>query len=141
MPEDMTSGKCPISGEYEGVIPDGEDLCAKLWSACDTSELMYYEVSHCKTHEIYEEREYRCLGHWSEADNLYTYTQRKDVADGTYECFVGARSSNEKIYIREAGEHCQRHIDPHQYGMKLEKTSSYTCNSKLILSMHRLTLF
>ncbi|XP_044256860.1 uncharacterized protein LOC123006442 [Tribolium madens] len=128
--EETSSGRCPISGEYIGVIPDGEDLCAKLWSDCDTSELMYYQVSHCKTNEVYEEREYRCLGHWRESEFLYTYTQRRDVAAGTYECFVGVKISNREIYIKEAGEHCQRHIDPLHYGMQLNKTNSvYTCSS------------
>ncbi|XP_065165878.1 uncharacterized protein [Atheta coriaria] len=119
---------CPISGEYTGMIPDTNDLCAKLWSDCRAPELMYYQVSDCATNEIYEEREYRCLGHWRERDLLYTYTQRHDVAAGTYECFVGSIvSSKEDIYITEAGEHCQRRIDPLQYGMKLVKKGLYSC--------------
>lgn len=47
----------------------------------------------------------------------YTYTQRKDV--GTYECFVGSIISNNEIYIKEAGKHCERDIDPLRFGMKL----------------------
>lgn len=121
---------CPISGEFTGVIPDADDLCAKLWSDCRAPELMYYQVSHCETMEIYEEREYRCLGHWRESEFLYTYTQRKDVAAGTYECFVGSIISDTEIYIKEAGEHCQRHINPLQYGMQLNKKSLYSCISK-----------
>lgn len=119
---------CPISGEYTGVIPDTVELCAKLWSDCRAPELMYYQVSDCVTTEIYEEREYKCLGHWREGELLYTYTQRHDVAAGTYECFVGSIiSDKEDIYIKEAGEHCQRRIDPLRYGMKLIKQGLYSC--------------
>ena len=63
------------------------------------------------------EREYRCLGQWEEDGLMYTYTQRRDV--GTYECFVGSIISNSEINIKEAGDHCQRNIDPMHYGMKL----------------------
>lgn len=119
---------CPISGEYIGLIPDSQDLCAKLWSDCQAPELMYYQVSDCATNEIYEEREYRCLGHWKEGELLYTYTQRYDAAAGTYECFVGSIMSNQEIYIKEAGEHCQRHVDPLRFGMKLKlKQELYSC--------------
>lgn len=119
---------CPISGEYTGYIPDTTELCAKLWSDCRAQELMYYQVSDCVTNEIYEEREYRCLDHWREAELLYTYTQRKDVTSETFECFVGSIiSENKDIYIKEAGEHCQRQIDPLIYGMKLNKQGLYSC--------------
>lgn len=92
---------------------------------------MYYQVSECATSEIYEEREYRCLGHWKEGDILYTYTQRYDAAAGTYECFVGSIISNQEIYIKEAGEHCQRHVDPFRFGMKLKlKQELYSCIDK-----------
>ncbi|XP_033606247.1 uncharacterized protein LOC111861520 [Cryptotermes secundus] len=70
-----------------------------------------------------EEREYRCLGQWEEDGLMYTYTHRRDV--GTYECFVGSIISNNEIYIKEAGDHCQRNIDPMHYGMKL--TRKGTC--------------
>ncbi|KAF5272839.1 hypothetical protein FQR65_LT00435 [Abscondita terminalis] len=119
---------CPISGEYTGVIPDTTDLCAKLWSDCRAPELMYYQVSDCLTAEVFEEREYRCLGHWTDGDLLYTYTQRKDIASEAFECFVGSIiSEKEDIYIKEAGEHCQRLTDPMQYGMKLIKQGLYSC--------------
>ncbi|KAG5885062.1 hypothetical protein JTB14_018292 [Gonioctena quinquepunctata] len=124
----LSSGMCPINGEYTGRIPDATDLCAKLWSDCRAPELMYYQVSHCESEEIYEEREYQCLGHWRESNLLYTYTQRKDVAAGTYECFVGSIITDREIYIKEAGEHCQRHVDPLRYGMKLTKKQPlYSC--------------
>lgn len=89
---------------------------------------MSYQVSDCITGEIYEEREYKCLGHWRENGFLYTYTQRHDVAAGTYECFVGSIiSANEDIYIKEAGTHCQRNINPLKDGMKLTKQGLYSC--------------
>lgn len=128
--EEPTHGiACPISGEYEGKIPDSADLCAKLWSDCRAPELMYYQVSDCTTSEIYEEREYKCLGHWRESNLLYTYTQRHDIVDGTYECFVGSITQQENIYIKEAGEHCQRHVDI-TYGMNLTKQGLYSCIGK-----------
>lgn len=127
-------GMCPISGEYTGIIPDTTDLCAKLWSDCRAPELMYYQVSDCITLELYEEREYKCLGHWREADLLYTYTQRKDVAAGTYECFVGSIITDNDIFIKEAGEHCQRHVDPLTFGMKLnrQREGLYSCVGKIL---------
>lgn len=120
---------CPISGEYTGMIPQTTDLCAKLWSDCRAPELMYYQVSDCVSKEIYEEREYKCLGHWREAELLYTYTQRQDVAAGIYECFVGSIISDTEIFIKEAGEHCQRQADPLKYVMKLNKQGEgmYSC--------------
>ncbi|XP_076262608.1 uncharacterized protein LOC143197765 isoform X2 [Rhynchophorus ferrugineus] len=124
----MQNGLCPITGEYTGRIPDATDLCTKLWSDCRAPELMYYQVSDCTSNEVYEEREYQCLGHWSESNLLYTYTERKDVADSTYECFVGLIKTDKEIYIKEAGEHCQRNVEPLKYGMKLTKTKNiYSC--------------
>ncbi|KAF5294827.1 hypothetical protein FQA39_LY00311 [Lamprigera yunnana] len=123
---------CPISGAYTGVIPDTTELCAKLWSDCSAPELMYYQISDCVTNEVVEEREYRCLGHWAEGELLYTYTQRKDVASEAFECFVGSIiSQKEDIYIKEAGEHCQRQIDPLQYSMKLIKQGLYSCIGRI----------
>lgn len=29
--------------------------------------------------------------------------------------------SNNEIYIKEAGEHCERELDPSEYGMKLTR--------------------
>ncbi|KAJ8980707.1 hypothetical protein NQ317_019201 [Molorchus minor] len=95
-------GMCPITGEYTGRIPDATDLCAKLWSDCRAPELMYYQVSHCESKEVYEEREYQCLGHWRESNFLYTYTQRRDVAAGTYECFVGSIITDQEIFIKRS---------------------------------------
>lgn len=66
------------------------------------------------------EREYKCFGQWMENGFIYTYTQRVDV--GTYECFVGALHTDNRIFIKEAGEHCQRNINPNKFGMELQKT-------------------
>lgn len=65
------------------------------------------------------EREYRCLGQWEEKGVVYTYTQRRDI--GTYECFVGNMLSDRKVFIKEAGEHCQRNVDLYRYGMEMNK--------------------
>ena len=69
--------------------------------------------------DSFAEREYRCLGQWKEGELVYTYTQRKDV--GTYECFVGSIVSQTDIYIKEAGEHCERDVDPLTHGMLLQR--------------------
>ncbi|XP_062556321.1 uncharacterized protein LOC134221144 [Armigeres subalbatus] len=112
---------CPIVGEFAGVIPDDEGLCAKLSSECVSPDIMYYQISACEFNEIYEEREYRCLGQWTHRNIVYTYTQRRDV--GTYECFVGTMLSDRQIFIKEAGEHCQRDVNPHRFGMELNKVA------------------
>jgi len=50
---------------------------------------------------------------------MYTYTMRNDT--GTNECFVGLIVNDEEIYIKEAGDHCIRNIDPKTQGMRLYK--------------------
>ncbi|XP_039298510.1 uncharacterized protein LOC111045173 isoform X2 [Nilaparvata lugens] len=71
-----------------------------------------------------EERDYRCLGQWEEDGLMYTYTQRRDI--GTYECFVGSIISDTEIYIKEAGEHCERSVNPLHLGMKLTNKGKCT---------------
>lgn len=73
-------------------------------------------------HFIYftSERKYQCLGQWTENNIIYTYAKRLDVP--VYECFLGALASTEEIFIKEAGEHCRRDIDPYRYSMQLNKT-------------------
>lgn len=66
------------------------------------------------------ERKYQCVGEWSESNVIYTYTRRLDIP--TYECFVGALYTDNEIFIKEAGEHCQRDVDPYRYGMQLNQT-------------------
>lgn len=141
---------CPIDGEFVGLIPDAEDLCARLWSECDKNDTMNYQVSICGHDEIYDgmlnnsqwiilyshlecqfsykiaffhlERRYQCIGQWTENNIIYTYAKRLDVP--TYECFLGALASSDEIFIKEAGEHCRRDIDPYRYSMQLNKTNA-----------------
>lgn len=63
------------------------------------------------------ERDYRCLGQWSEGGVMYTFTHRRDV--NIYECFAGVVVSSNEIFIIEAGTSCQRGLQPLAYGMKL----------------------
>ncbi|CAD7085507.1 unnamed protein product [Hermetia illucens] len=112
---------CPVSGEFRGVIPDATTLCAKLSSECTSEDIMYHEVSACEYGEVYEERKYQCLGQWTENDVVYAYTKRLDV--GTYECFVGAMTPENKIFLKEAGENCQRNVNPYRFGMEIHQTS------------------
>jgi len=122
---------CPIRGEYTGIIPDAVGLCAKLYSDCRNPQTMFYSVSNCQNlTEVYEEREYRCLGKWTERGILYTYTERTDVLG--YECFVGLIISDSELFIKEAGEHCQRDVEPLKMGMKLSRQA--TCYAPRILS-------
>ncbi|XP_071516653.1 uncharacterized protein [Panulirus ornatus] len=71
-----------------------------------------------------EERQYRCLGQWSEGGVMYTYTHRRDV--DTYECFAGVVVNVNEIFIIEAGTSCQRGLQPLAYGMKLVRQA--TCS-------------
>ncbi|XP_022186189.1 uncharacterized protein LOC111045173 isoform X1 [Nilaparvata lugens] len=120
----LDESPCPITGEYTGLIPDNSGLCAKLSSDCKSKEIMYYTMSECVGKNIYEERDYRCLGQWEEDGLMYTYTQRRDI--GTYECFVGSIISDTEIYIKEAGEHCERSVNPLHLGMKLTNKGKCT---------------
>lgn len=45
---------CPIDGEFVGLIPDAEDLCARLWSDCEKNDTMNYQVSICGHDEIFD---------------------------------------------------------------------------------------
>ncbi|XP_044741758.1 uncharacterized protein LOC123302749 [Chrysoperla carnea] len=114
-------GECPVAGEYTGQLPDGSLFCAKLSSDCQAPDTMFYTVSDCSHSQVYEERQYKCLGQWEENGLLYTYTQRIDLAPSFYECFVGSIISDKQINIMEAGEQCQRLKNPLDYGMKLYK--------------------
>lgn len=53
---------------------------------------------------------------------MYAYTRRVDVP--THECFAGAMDINEKIFLKEAGDDCQRNADPYRYGMQMNQTIS-----------------
>ncbi|XP_065217157.1 uncharacterized protein LOC135843266 [Planococcus citri] len=118
-----TLSPCPILGEYIGQLPNVQaNFCAKLSSNCLSQDTMYYTVSDCTPQQIYEEREYRCLGQWKENDYTYTFTQRKDT--GTYECFVGTMISESEISVREAGKNCERNMTPLMLEMRLTRKSS-----------------
>lgn len=43
-----------------------------------------------------------------------------------YECFVGVIISDNELFIREAGEHCQRDIEPVNLGMKLTLQGAFS---------------
>ncbi|XKL65945.1 hypothetical protein PGB90_009365 [Kerria lacca] len=117
----LEESPCPVLGEYVGTLPGVENLCAKLSSDCAAPDTMYYTVSDC-VEQIYEDREYKCLGQWQENGLTYTFTQRKYT--GTYECFVGNVISESKFLIREAGTHCERNKNSLMPGMILEQKSS-----------------
>ncbi|XP_018022674.1 uncharacterized protein LOC108678720 isoform X1 [Hyalella azteca] len=73
---------------------------------------------------LMEDREYRCLGRWSEGGVTYTYTHRIDV--DTYECFAGVVVNTKEIFIIEAGTSCLRGLQPLAHGMKLVQRA--TCS-------------
>ncbi|XP_040565962.1 uncharacterized protein [Lepeophtheirus salmonis] len=115
----------PIIGEYTGVIPDTDGLCAKLYSDCNNPEIMFYTIFNCfNRSEIFEEREYSCLGQWTDEDDglIYTYTRRKDMIG--FECFVAVMSPRSgDIFLREASHNCERGQTPKRNGMKLTQVS------------------
>ncbi|KAK0170361.1 hypothetical protein PV328_010932 [Microctonus aethiopoides] len=125
--ERLVESPCPITGHYMGRITDLPGTCAELSSNCNTREIMYYKVTDCESGELYEERQYLCLGQWEEKGVMYTYTKRNDTS--TNECFVGLIVNDEEIYIKEAGDHCLRNIDPRREGMRLYKKGQCYGNS------------
>ncbi|XP_076644279.1 uncharacterized protein LOC143354240 isoform X2 [Halictus rubicundus] len=125
--ERAVESPCPITGQYMGMITDLSGMCAELSSNCNTREIMYFKVTDCESGELYEERTYLCLGQWEEKGVMYTYTMRNDT--GTNECFVGLIVNDEEIYIKEAGDHCIRNIDPKKEGMRLYKKGQCYGNS------------
>ena len=38
---------CPLVGEYTGVIPDADGLCARSYTDCNNPEVMFYTVYSC----------------------------------------------------------------------------------------------
>ncbi|XP_017763106.1 PREDICTED: uncharacterized protein LOC108552923 [Eufriesea mexicana] len=125
--ERAVESPCPITGQYMGMITDLSGMCAELSSNCNTREIMYFKVTDCESGELYEERAYLCLGQWEEKGVMYTYTMRNDTS--TNECFVGLIVNDEEIYIKEAGGHCIRNIDPKKEGMRLYKKGQCYGNS------------
>ena len=37
---------CPLVGEYTGVIPDAESLCAKSYADCNNPEVSFMQLYH-----------------------------------------------------------------------------------------------
>ena len=121
---------CPLVGEYTGIIPDAEGLCAKSYADCNNPEVMFYTVFNCNNAtEIYEEREYRCFGQWRELETglVYTYTERRDILG--QECFVGVDVDQDKSIVTEAGSNCERGHQPRKYGMTLQRQAKCPTNS------------
>lgn len=50
----LVATPCPVDGEFEGLIPDADGLCAKLWSECHAPDIMYYQVYACEYNEVFE---------------------------------------------------------------------------------------
>jgi hypothetical protein len=121
---------CPLVGEYSGILPDAEGLCARSYADCNNPEVMFYTVFNCgNASEVYEEREYRCFGQWSEPETglVYTYTERRDIPGK--ECFVGVTmEDDDRHLVTEAGANCERGHQPRKYGMTLRRQS--VCPSK-----------
>ena len=116
-------------GEYTGVVPDAEGLCAKSYTDCNNPEVMFYTVFNCHNNtEVFEEREYRCFGQWMEDGLVYTYTQRKDIPGN--ECFVGKTIDDDRNIIAEAGQNCERGHQPEKYGMTLHRQAK--CSHEML---------
>jgi hypothetical protein len=108
-----------FTGEYTGVIPDTEGLCAKLYSDCNNPEIMFYTIFNCFNRtEVFEEREYQCLGQWEEDGVIYTYTERRDMEG--HECFTTKKG---EIFLQEAGNNCERGQEPLRYGMRMSRVA------------------
>ena len=111
-----------FTGEYTGVIPDTDGLCAKLYSDCNNPEIMFYTIFNCfNRSEVFEEREYECLGQWVEDGVIYTYTERRDMEG--HECFVGSTTRAGEIYLKEAGHNCERGQQPARDGMRMSRVA------------------
>ena len=78
---------------------------------------------------IFTEREYRCLGQWKEDNLIYTYTERRDLIG--YECFVGLITQKGDIFLKEAGNNCERGQEPLKYGMRLTQVSKCYSNPRI----------
>ena len=119
---------CPMLGEWQGVIPDAEGLCARSVTSCARPDQMQYQVYNCNNQmEVYEDRLYQCYGQFQDQQLVYTLTKRIDLPK--QECFVGIPSHDGKHKIMEAGEHCMRGLQPQLYGMDMEMVRGLECNS------------
>ena len=82
--------------------------------------LLPYEHCFNRT-EVFEEREYQCLGQWEEDGVIYTYTERRDMEG--HECFVGVTTRKGEIFLQEAGNNCERGQEPQRYGMRMSRVA------------------
>ncbi|QQP42247.1 Uncharacterized protein FKW44_016851, partial [Caligus rogercresseyi] len=103
---------CPLKGEFTGVIPDAEGLCAKSYADCQHPEIMFHTVLTATTPP-------RFTSSWEEDGLVYTYTERLDLP-GT-ECFVGVHIDDDRNVVTEAGSNCERGHQPLKYGMTLNR--------------------
>ena len=118
---------CPMTGEWQGEIPDGEGLCARSVTQCESPHQMKYQVYSCAAPaEVYEDRLYECYGQYSQAGQVYTLTKRRDLRE-RQECFVGVTGRDGRHRIMEAGEHCDTNMQPQLYGMVMERVREQTC--------------
>jgi len=116
----LSQESCPIAGTYLGHLPDAPGLCARLVSNCENRQMMSYTVSDCdNSTNIYEDREYLCLGEWEEDGLLYTYTRR--IHNPRHECFVGRVEREGRILLAEGGTNCRRGLRVDMFGMELSK--------------------
>ncbi|XP_045102880.1 uncharacterized protein LOC123499210 isoform X2 [Portunus trituberculatus] len=76
---------------------------------------------HTSQRTLKQEREYQCLGQWTEDKRIYALTFRRDIR--TYECFVGVIRPDGTVFIKEAESEagCSRDVQPEVLGMKLRK--------------------
>ena len=119
--------ECPMTGEWQGEIPDGEGLCARSVTHCDSPHQMKYQVYNCAVpSEVYEDRLYECYGQYSQAGQVYTLTKRRDLQE-RQECFVGVTGEDGRHRIMEAGEHCDQGMQPESYGMVMELVKEQRC--------------
>jgi len=79
--------------------------------------------------EVYEDRLYQCYGQFKDKSLVYTLTKRMDLQK--QECFVGIPSHDGKHKIMEAGEHCDRGLQPHLYGMNMELIRELKCHNDI----------
>ena len=50
---------CPLVGEYTGVIPDADGLCARSYTDCNNPEVMFYTVYSCNNQTEVSYGEYK----------------------------------------------------------------------------------
>merc|ERR1740129_1021621 len=90
---------------------------------------MKYQVYSCAApSEVYEDRLYECYGQYSHGGQVYTLTKRLDLQ--RQECFVGVTTASGQHRVMEAGEHCDRGLQPHLYGMVMEPVRKLQCSQE-----------